>query len=210
MARAAGQRTSSSHDLFSGKTPPPKPRNADRRPREYLAEAEVERLMKAARGVGRHGHRDPTLILLAFRHGLRVGEVVRLRWSQVHLGRHASVDVLRLKGGVNTTHPLWGAEVRALRQLRREYPEADHVFASERGGPLTESAVGKLIRRAGELAGLPFPVHPHMLRHGCGFKLANEGVDTRALQAYLGHRSIQHTVRYTELAPTRFNGFWKD
>ena len=67
-----------------------------------------------------------------------------------------------------------------------------------------------MVARAGVAAKFTFPVHTHMLRHACGFKLANDGVDTRALQAYLGHKSIQHTVRYTELAPTRFKGFWRD
>jgi type 1 fimbriae regulatory protein FimB/type 1 fimbriae regulatory protein FimE len=75
---------------------------------------------------------------------------------------------------------------------------------------MTASNVRKLVTRAGEASGLPFPVHPHMLRHACGYKLANEGHDTRALQQYLGHRNIQHTVRYTELAPDRFKNFWKD
>jgi type 1 fimbriae regulatory protein FimB/type 1 fimbriae regulatory protein FimE len=81
---------------------------------------------------------------------------------------------------------------------------------SERGGPLTENAVGKLVARAGEAAGLELEVHPHMLRHACGYYLANKGTDTRAIQAYLGHRNIQHTVRYTELAADRFNGLWSD
>jgi type 1 fimbriae regulatory protein FimE len=84
------------------------------------------------------------------------------------------------------------------------------VFTTERRGPLTDSAVRKIVARAGEEAKLGFPVHPHMLRHACGFKLANEGHDTRAIQHYLGHRNIQHTVRYTEMAPDRFKMFWKD
>ena len=84
------------------------------------------------------------------------------------------------------------------------------MFVSERKGPLTDSSVRKLVARVGEVAKLGFPVHPHMLRHACGYKLANEGHDTRAIQHYMGHRNIQHTVRYTELAPDRFSGFWKD
>ena len=95
-------------------------------------------------------------------------------------------------------------------KAERDYPDTPYVFVTERKGPLTTSAVRKIIARAGELAGLGFPVHPHMLRHACGFKLANDGHDTRAIQHYLGHKNIQHTVRYTELAPDRFNGFWKD
>jgi site-specific recombinase XerD len=84
------------------------------------------------------------------------------------------------------------------------------VFVSERGAPFSTAGFARLFERAAETAGLEIKAHPHMLRHACGFKLANDGVDTRALQAYLGHKSIQHTVRYTELAPTRFKGFWRD
>ena len=116
----------------------------------------------------------------------------------------------RLKNGVASTHPLRGPELRALRRLQRDYPASPYVFTTERRGPLTDSAVRKIVARAGEGAKLGFPVHPHMLRHACGFKLANEGHDTRAIQHYLGHRNIQHTVRYTEMAPDRFKGFWKD
>ena len=111
---------------------------------------------------------------------------------------------------MDCTHPLRGPEIRALRQLQRDYPDTPYVFVTERKGPLTASTVRKLMTRAGEKAGLAFPVHPHMLRHGCGFKLANDGHDTRAIQHYMGHRNIQHTVRYTEMAADRFNGFWKD
>jgi integrase len=156
-----------------------------------------------------HGHRDATLILLAYRHALRVAELVALRWEQIDLGQ-GLLHVVRRKHGVDCSHPLRGPEIRALRQLQRDYPETPYVFVTERKGPLTASTVRKLVARAGELAGIAFPVHPHMFRHGCGFKLANDGHDTRAIQHYLGHRNIQHTVRYTELAAERFNGFWKD
>jgi type 1 fimbriae regulatory protein FimB/type 1 fimbriae regulatory protein FimE len=105
---------------------------------------------------------------------------------------------------------LGGEELRALRRLQREYPASRHVFITERGGPLTTSTVRHLVKRAGELAGIPFPVHPHQLRHAAGFALANKGTDTRTLQHWLGHRAIQHTVRYTELAAGRFNGIWED
>ena len=114
-------------------------------------------------------HRDATMILVAYRHGLRA--------------------------------------VRALRKLRRDYPREAYVFVSERGGTFS---FHRLIQRVGETAKMPFPIHPHMLRHACGFKLANDGHDTRALQRYLGHKNIQHTVRYTEMAPDRFTDFWRD
>ena len=179
------------------------------RSREYLTETEVGKLMKAARNTGRHGHRDATLILIAYRHALRVAELVALRWEQIDLSQ-GLLHVVRRKNGVDCSHPLRGPELRALRQLQRDYPETPYVFVTERKGPLTASTVRKLVARAGEQAGITFPVHPHMLRHGCGFKLANDGHDTRAIQHYMGHRNIQHTVRYTELAADRFNGFWKD
>jgi type 1 fimbriae regulatory protein FimB/type 1 fimbriae regulatory protein FimE len=188
----------------------PRSTNAERRPREYLTPDEVAALIRAAGRVGRHGHRDETLILLAYRHGLRVSELVALRWDQLDL-KGALLHVQRRKNGVPSVHPLRGVELRALRRLRREYPEhAAYVFVSERGGPMTTDNVRKMVLRAGQGAGIGFPVHPHMLRHAAGYKLANEGHDTRAIQHYLGHRNIQHTVRYTELAPTRFRDFWKD
>lgn len=182
----------------------------ERRSREHLTDAEVEALMAAARDIGRYGHRDATLILLAYRHGLRVSELVALRWDQIDM-KLGHLHVNRLKHGVPSTHPLRGPELRALRKLQRsENTGQAYVFLTERGGPLTISTVAKLVARAGVVAKLGLSVHPHMLRHACGFKLANDGQDTRAIQHYLGHRNIQHTVRYTEMAPDRFKGFWKD
>ena len=193
----------------NGKVPPRRRKNKDVRSREYLTDKEVSALMDAARKTGRHGHRDATLILLAYRHGLRVSEIIALRWDQVDLSQ-GLLHVNRSKNGTASTHPLGGPEIRALRRLERHYPETPYVFVTERKGPLTDSSVRKLVARVGESAKLGCPVHPHMLRHACGYKLANEGQDTRAIQHYMGHRNIQHTVRYTELAPDRFNGFWKD
>ena len=193
----------------NGKVPPRRVPNAERRSREYLIPDEVERLIAAARSLGRHGHRDSTLVLIAYRHGLRVCEIVALRWDQVDL-KDGLLHVRRRKNGTDSTHPLRGPEIRALRRLQRLYAGSPYVFVTERKGPMTTDAVRKLIARAGEAAGLPFPVHPHMLRHACGFKLANDGHDTRAIQHYLGHRQIQHTVRYTELAAGRFREFWQD
>ena len=190
-------------------TPPRKQPNAATRSREYLTPSEVDRLREAATKRGRHGSRDATLILLAYRHGLRVSELVALRWDQVDL-KQGLLHVHRRKNGSPSTHPLRGPEIRALRKLAREYPETPYVFVTERKGPLTVSGVRKIVARAGEVAGLGFPVHPHMLRHSTGFKLANDGQDTRAIQHYLGHKNIQHTVRYTELSSDRFKEFWDD
>ena len=115
-----------------------------------------------------------------------------------------------LKRGLPSTHPLTAGEIRALRRLKSAAPDSVYVFVSERKGPLTDSSVRKMMAQAGEIAALGFPVHPHQLRHGCGFKLANDQQDTRAIQLFLGHRNIQHTVQYTELAAGRFQDFWRD
>ncbi|MCP3866732.1 MAG: tyrosine-type recombinase/integrase [Gammaproteobacteria bacterium] len=166
-------------------------------------------MLSAASKLGRHGHRYRTLIPIMYRHGLRVSELVALRWDQVDLGS-GQIHVNRRKNGTPSTHPLGGKEIRALHRLQRDYPETRYIFVTERKGPMTDSAVRKLIARAGREAEFDFPVHPHMLRHACGFYLENQGHDTRAIQHYLGHKNIQHTVRYTELAPDRFKDFWKD
>ncbi len=187
---------------------PKRAKNSDLRTREYLTEHEIEALMAAARQ-NRYGHRDATMILIAFRHGLRASEAVDLRWDQVDFNR-AVLHVRRAKQGTPSVHPLSGAEMRALRRLQRESEASPFVFVSERGAPFTTAGFARMIERAAAAAGLGLKVHPHMLRHACGFALANAGHDTRALQAYLGHRNIQHTVRYTELAPDRFKDFWKD
>ncbi len=200
-------RTSKSGKLVTG--PPLRRKNAEVRSREYLTSAEVDRMIGAARKVGRYGHRDSTLILLAYRHALRVSELVSLRRDQVDF-KEGTLHVNRLKNGVPSVHPIRGPEQRALRRLFREYPDSPYIFCSERGGPLTASTVRKVIARAGEEAEVGFPTHPHMLRHACGYFLASRGEDTRAIQGYMGHRNIQHTCRYTELAPNRFKNFWRD
>jgi type 1 fimbriae regulatory protein FimB/type 1 fimbriae regulatory protein FimE len=178
------------------------------RTREYLTETEIETLMAAARKSSRYGHRDATMILIAYRHGLRASEVCDLQWHQVELAT-GRLHVRRSKRGTPSVHPMQGDEIRALRRLQREQEASPHVFSSERGGPMTAKSFHTLIQRLGERANMPFAIHPHMLRHGCGYALANAGHDTRALQAWLGHRNIQHTVRYTELAPDRFRDFWR-
>ena len=193
----------------SSSKPPRKPKNAERRSREYLTPGEVERLIKAAEKLGRHGHRDGTMLLLSYRHGLRVSELCALRWDQVDLGQ-GLLHVRRAKNGTPSTHPIHGPELRSLRRVQREYPASPYVFTGERNGPLTDSTVRKIVARAGQAAELGFPVHPHMLRHAAGYKLANDGQDTRAIQHYLGHKNITHTVRYTELSADRFKSFWQD
>lgn len=189
--------------------PPVKLPNLKKRSREYLTVAEVNKLIKVAKRLGRHGERDSLIVLIMYRHALRVGELVTLQWDQVDLNR-GRMHVNRLKNGDPSVHYLEGDEIRALRKLRRDYHQTNFIFQSERQGPLTSNAIHKMVVRAGVEAELELSVHPHMLRHGKGYQLASEGVDTRAIQAYMGHKNIQHTVLYTQLNPKRFKGFGKD
>ena len=181
--------------------------NASYRQREHLTESEIERLMKAASS-NRYGHRDATMILVAYHHGLRVSELVDLQWAQIDFAQ-ATLHVRRAKRGTTGTHPITGDELRALRRLQREQePKSPFVFTSERGSPFSTAGFASLIERAGIAAKLGFKAHSHMLRHACGFALVNKGTDTRTLQGYLGHRNIQNTVRYTELDANRYRGLW--
>jgi integrase len=183
--------------------------NAEMRSREYLTPAEIEKLIRTAKA-GRWGHRDATLILVAYRHGLRAKEAAELEWSQVEFGRSAALHVRRAKNGKPSVHPIRGDELRMLTALRKEYPDSGYAFTTERGGPFTADAINRLVKIIGARADLPMPVHFHMLRHSCGYKLANDGIDTRAIQDWLGHVSITHTVRYTQLSTARFKDFWRD
>jgi type 1 fimbriae regulatory protein FimB/type 1 fimbriae regulatory protein FimE len=168
-------------------------------------------VVAARRADGRLAERDALLIMMGYRHGLRASELIALRWEQVDL-KAGLLHVARLKHGSASTHPLRGPELRALRAWKRAQgvERSPYVFTSLRGGPMTRRTVHHAVAEAAKAAGIDFPVHPHMLRHATGFYLANAGHDTRAIQLYLGHRNIQHTVRYTELAAGRFKDFWKD
>ena len=189
--------------------PPSKPRNVDQREREFLTPAEIKKLIESARKTGRHGERDALLILMSYRHALRVGEIIDMQWDQVKL-EAKKLHVERMKNGDDSVHYLEADELMALRRLRRDYPDSDYVFCSERQGPLSSRTVHWIVARAGEFAGIKFSIHPHMLRHSKGFQLAGKGIDTRAIQAYFGHKNIQHTANYTKLEKPQFKGFGKD
>jgi type 1 fimbriae regulatory protein FimB len=179
--------------------------------RKHLVFAEVEKLMEVAKG-SRNAARDRCLLLLMFRHGLRVSEACGLQLSQVDIDSRV-LHVARLKQGLSTTHPLRGDEIRAIKiwltERAKMKPDTDAFFISERRGPLSRKTAWLMVRTYGELAGLPVEAHPHMLRHACGFALADQGADTRLIQDYLGHRNIQHTVRYTATNPARFARLWR-
>jgi type 1 fimbriae regulatory protein FimB len=179
--------------------------------KDFLTEAEIERLLNAARD-GRYGVRDYLLIFMTYRHGLRVSELIDIRLRDIDLGS-GRLFVRRKKGSLSTHQPIEGDELRALRAwLRQREERADarssYLFLSERG-PMTRQAVNYLVKQIGQRAKLRFHVHPHMLRHSTGYYLANRGYDTRLIQDYLGHRNISHTVRYTRTAAARFEGLWR-
>jgi type 1 fimbriae regulatory protein FimB/type 1 fimbriae regulatory protein FimE len=188
--------------------PPGRTTNAaSGREREYLTQGEVERLVKTARGRGRHGQRDSLAILMAFRHGLRASELVGLKWSQVDFATQR-LTVHRLKGSLDATHPIEGDELRALRKLARTQETGTRfLFMTERGAPVSVAWFQRMLSRVGVECGLPL-VHPHMLRHATGFALADKDRKVREIQDYLGHRNIQNTVGYTRLAPSRFDTIW--
>jgi type 1 fimbriae regulatory protein FimB len=160
----------------------------------------------------RHGHRDWLIGLLIYRHGLRVSEACDLRWDDIDLGKRTIV-VRRLKGSTDSSHYLERDEHKALGDLWRANAangvKAGYVFVNERGAPFGRMGIGRMIERAGEAAGLPFPVHVHMLRHSTGYALAARGMDTRRLQHFLGHASITNTVRYTAMSPEPFKDIWR-
>ena len=195
-----------SQNAFSEQLPYNRKKNSEIRNREHLAEHEVDSLIKAAKNIGRHGNRDATLILMMYHHALRVSEAVSLKWEQLDFTK-GFFHVVRLKGGIPSTHYLSGLAMRMLRRIRRDYPEDSYVFCGERQGPLSARAAHKIVARAGRNANFPFSIHPHMLRHSAGFSLADDGEDIRGIQAYMGHSSISNTVRYTHLSTKRFRHY---
>ena len=177
------------------------------RGRDFLTADEVERPLKAARG-GRFGVRDYAMLLLAFRHGLRATELTTLRCKDLSL-EEARVWVTRRKGGLSTSQPLAGDELRALKTyLNKRADGLPWLFLSSQGTQMTRQNFYYLVREAGGRAGLG-SVHQHMLRHARGHALADKGMDPRLLQDWLGHRDIRHTAWYSRTSSTRFDGFWE-
>lgn len=189
--------------------PPRIKTNKELREREYLTQEEIDSLIQAIRKHSRNALRDETLVTMMFRHGLRVSEAVNLKWEQVDF-KEGLLHVSRIKNGKDSVHPIPGVELRLLRRLEREPNRQRYIFLSERKSPIKNNTVNDMFKLMGKHAGLAFPTHPHMLRHACGFYLANKGVDLRSIQMYLGHTNIANTVIYTELAGNKFKGFWKD
>ena len=178
----------------------------ERLSKDFLTGAEMEQLLKGARKL-KYGVRDVAMLLLMYRHGLRVSELTRLRKSDVNLDE-ARIAVTRLKGGLSTHQPLQGDELRAIKAyLRTREDHLPWLFINEKGDQLTRQALNYIIARAGDESGL-VGVHPHMLRHSCGYALADKGLDTRLIQDYLGHRDIRHTAHYTRTSAKRFENVW--
>lgn len=179
-----------------------KPKNSENRNREFLREDEIERLLEAAKKSKRQPLRNYCIILTSFRHGLRVSEASNLRWRDVDLN-NARMIVTRLKNGNTGTHYIYGSELKTLNKLYK-VRKSPYVFESDRGIKITDSGIRQLIAKLGEDASFDFPIHPHMLRHSCGYYLANKGLDTRLIQEWLGQVNIANTVIYTRLSPNRF------
>lgn len=185
-------------------------KNKEIRPREHLTEKEVLDLLKACKET-RYPIRNQTLIWVAYSHALRPSEALNLRWGQIMFDSN-QIAIPRLKNGNDCIHPIWGREIRLLKKLKEEQKKQNidsyYCFLSERGGVLAMDAFQRLLIRTGKIAGIPFQVHPHMLRHSLPTKLSNEGVNTAILKAFLGHKSIVNTERYIQISSAAFNGFF--
>jgi type 1 fimbriae regulatory protein FimB len=184
------------------------------RDRQYLAEHEFDQLLKAIPKSSRTYARDRCLLMMMYKHGLRATEACRLNLTQVDLSARV-IHVKRMKNGLSLTQPVYPEEIpyikvwlKARLKQRTDDLSSGPLFLTFTNKPLTRFALFKIVQTAGKIAGFPFPVHPHMLRHSCGYALANRGADTRIIQDFLGHTQIQSTVRYTTVNPRRFERLW--
>lgn len=185
---------------------PTRKKNKEYRSREFLTLEEVEALLEVAQSGRKFQARNYALVLIMFRHGLRAQEASNLRWDAILWGER-KISINRCKNGLDGVHPLKDDELKVLQELKAQ-SESQFIFSSERGKQLTAPAIAQVINRLGDAANLGFKVHPHQLRHACGYYMANKGYTTRDIQAYLGHRNIQNTEKYTALSSARFNDIW--
>lgn len=188
-----------------------KPKQKDRGVPKFLTEDQVEHLIQCTYKHGQKAYRkrNALILFMLFRHGFRRNELLSLKWSQINL-KDAQIHIYRLKNGKMSIHPLTERELRMIGEHKKTCASSVYVFTNKDGIPLKERGLSFIIDEVTKKSHIPYKVHPHMFRHGCGFYLANKGIDTRAIQEYLGHRDINKTVIYTEMAPNRFNAFWKD
>lgn len=197
-------------DNMEKRTPPRKQKNRDMRQQEHLSEKEVQELIKAAKKYGKaNGERDALMINLMYIHGLRVTELVGLVWDDFNF-KQMRLYPRRAKNGINTPHPITREEEKLLKGYQRRSASGKYLFPSRKnvGVHLSERSARRIVQVAGREAGLGSHVHPHMLRHSCGFHMVNKGIDIRLIQAYLGHSSINSTVLYTAVQSEHFEGIW--
>jgi site-specific recombinase XerD len=188
-----------------------RPTNDSLRNREYLLESEITRLIAATKTNKDifFATRNHLIILLSYRHGLRISELIALKWAQIEL-EEARIHIKRLKGSNSGVHPMAADECRLVAKLRKnQQVKSPWMFTSKTGLVLTRDGVTKALATIAQIAKLEIKFHHHMLRHSCGYTLAAKGTDTRLIQEYLGHRSIEHTVGYTALDPARFESLWE-
>lgn len=179
--------------------------------RTYLTETEVDSLIKAANATS-YPARNHCLVLMMFRHGLRVSEACQMKCSSINLDARV-IQVSRMKNGFSTIHPIKRDEAKVIRtwldsRAKMKGADSDALFLSNQGRGISRKTVWMLLKDLGEKAKISIPTHPHMLRHACGYALANQGADTRLIQDYLGHISIGNTVKYTASNPARFARLW--
>lgn len=181
--------------------------------RKYLTPDEVRQLIDVAQ-FSAFPERNAALIATGYLHGLRISEILSLRLSDLSLADRR-LNITRLKNGFSTVHPIHPSCLKLLRKwlvVRKNLPRVavdnDWLFVSRDGTTLSRQQGYNILRKLSEHAGLPLRAHPHMLRHACGYALAENGIDTRLIQDYLGHRNIRHTVRYTASNAGRFGRVW--